>query len=179
MIMAHLWMTDDGGEWNVLSLNGNDVDLTMLLSGEKPTTEAGPEAAPRALLLREPSESSPGWLLVTTKGCRARVSGKSIATGIRRLVDRDEILLHGLGRCYFSTETLARIEPLTEEAATGCCPRCKQGMAVGQPAVRCPGCGVWHHQSDELPCWTYAERCAICGGSTALDAGFSWTPEEL
>jgi hypothetical protein len=94
-------------------------------------------------------------------------------------VDRDEILLHGVGRCYFSTETLARIEPLSEESATGCCPRCKQGMTAGEPAVRCPGCGVWHHQSDELPCWTYAERCAICGGSTALDAGFSWTPEEL
>ena len=89
------------------------------------------------------------------------------------------VLLHGLGRCYFSTETLARIEPLSEEDATGCCPRCKQGLTAGQPAVKCPGCGVWHHQSDELPCWTYAERCAICGGSTALDAGFSWTPEEL
>jgi hypothetical protein len=179
MIMAHLWMPDEGGDWNVLSLNGADVDLTALLSGEKPRPENGAEAAPRALLLREPSAGSSGWLLVTTKGCRARVSGMSVATGIRRLSDRDEILLHGLGRCYFSTETLARIEPLSEEAATGCCPRCKQGMTVGQPAVRCPGCGVWHHQSNELPCWTYAERCAICGGSTALDAGFSWTPEEL
>ena len=177
--MAHLWMSDDGGDWNVLSLNGKDVDLTRLLSGEKPTTRARAEAAPRALLLREPSVGSSGWLLVTTKGCRARVSGKSVATGIRRLVDRDEILLHGLGRCYFSTETLARIEPLSEEEATGCCPRCKQGLTAGQPAVKCPGCGVWHHQSDELPCWTYAERCAICGGSTALDSGFSWTPEEM
>jgi len=177
--MAHLWMSDDGGDWCVLSLNGADVDLTTLLAREQPTAEAGSEVAPRALLLREPSTGSSGWLLVTTKGCRARVSGKSVATGIRRLVDRDEILLHGLGRCYFSTETLARIEPLSEEDATGCCPRCKQGLTAGQPAVKCPGCGVWHHQSDELPCWTYAERCAICGGSTALDSGFSWTPEEM
>jgi hypothetical protein len=179
MIMAHLWMNEDGGRWSVLSLNGDEVDLTALLSGEETKTENGAKAVPRALILRGPSTDTSGWLLVTTKGCRARVSGKSVATGIRRLVDRDEILLHGVGRCYFSTETLARIEPLSEESATGCCPRCKQGMTAGEAAVRCPGCGVWHHQSDELPCWTYAERCAICGGSTALDAGFSWTPEEL
>ena len=177
--MAHLWMPDDGDSWSVLSLNGDELDLTALLSGDQATTDDGGEAVPRALILKEPSTGTPGWLLVTTKGCRARVSGKSVATGIRRLMDRDEILLHGVGRCYFSTESLARVDTLSEETATGCCPRCKQGMTAGQPAVKCPSCGVWHHQSEELPCWTYPERCAICGASTALDAGFSWTPEEL
>jgi len=45
--------------------------------------------------------------------------------------------------------------------------------------VRCPQCGVWHHQSDELPCWVYSSSCSLCDHPTALDAGYRWIPGEL
>ena len=51
------------------------------------------------------------------------------------------------------------------------------GMRDAESAVRCPQCGIWYHQHDQLPCWTYAPACGFCPQSTALDAGFAWTPE--
>ena len=44
--------------------------------------------------------------------------------------------------------------------------------------VSCPNCGVRHHQSAELRCWTYAPGCAVCGWPTTLDARFRWVPDE-
>jgi len=80
---------------------------------------------------------------------------------------------------FFSTELLAGVTPYPGSERPILCARCKAEIATASPAVRCPRCGAWHHQSDELPCWTYAERCSVCDQPTALDAGFAWTPEEL
>jgi hypothetical protein len=60
------------------------------------------------------------------------------------------------------------------------CPRCKQRLERADLAVKCPRCRAWHHQSEKFPCWTYDSTCALCQHQlTALDAGYSWTPEEL
>jgi hypothetical protein len=80
---------------------------------------------------------------------------------------------------FFSTERLAAVAPYPAGDRRGSCPRCKQLLTVGDAAVRCPSCGLWHHATDELPCWTYGEHCAACQQVTSLDAGFQWTPEEL
>ena len=52
------------------------------------------------------------------------------------------------------------------------------GRFAGTPAVQCPACGRWFHQSAELPCWTYSDHC-LCPQPTALDCGYQWTPHGL
>ena len=99
--------------------------------------------------------------------------------GIVALSDRDEIRPADGLPLFFSTETLARVEPFPASGARGFCPRCKQHIEPGTPAVRCPGCSLWYHMSDEFPCWTYAPQCSACPQETALDADFRWTPEDL
>jgi hypothetical protein len=50
-------------------------------------------------------------------------------------------------------------------------------IEAGSAVVKCPNCGVVYHQSEERPCWTYADSCSMCARKTDLDAGFQWTPD--
>jgi uncharacterized protein YbaR (Trm112 family) len=129
------------------------------------------------VLLRENGSGS--WVLIAAPGFEVRVNGAAVPLGIRVLADRDEISTDEGGAIYFSTENLARVEPFPGAQNRLFCPRCKQAVETDHPAVRCPQCGVWYHQTDELPCWTYAQHCALCDQSTQLSAGYRWTPEEL
>jgi len=100
---------------------------------------------------------------------------------MRVLEDKDEIRTAGAGSLIFSTERRACVEPFPGMDRPAMCPRCGTEIEVNTPAVRCPGCGVWHHQNidNELPCWTYAETCATCDQPTDLGTDFRWTPEGL
>ena len=110
-----------------------------------------------------------------------RVNGLAPPSGLVVLQDRDDIRLPGqVESIFFSAERQPMIEPFADTATAGAvCPRCPQRLADGTPAVRCAGCEVAFHQSAELPCFTYAEHCPVCGAATALDAGFRWSPEDL
>jgi hypothetical protein len=159
--MAHLWQLGGGSgaaaDWSPRPLAGDAV------------------AVPPARLLRAAAERE-DWVIV---GPRAvSVNGSRLDTGIRVLRDRDE-LRTGSGRLFFSTESLAVVVPFIDTGTKTCCPRCKLEIAPGSPAIRCPRCGVYHHQSEDLPCWTYAKSCSLCDHLTALDAGYDWVPEEL
>jgi hypothetical protein len=87
--------------------------------------------------------------------------------------------VEGAGTCFFSTESLAEIAPLANEEAPASCARCRQAIEAGSLAVSCPSCKLHYHQSGELPCWTYAERCAQCDQPTDLECGLRWSPEVL
>ena len=50
----------------------------------------------------------------------------------------------------------AGVEPLPAVSHDVHCPRCRQPIATGTPAVRCPGSEVWHHGVNEPSCWSYA-----------------------
>jgi len=165
--MAHLWLHEasdgDAGKsvpegWSPMLLEGDSL------------------AIPPARLLRCTAAERESWVLVGPPA--VRVNGSPLDTGIRALRDRDELLAGGV-RTFFSTEVLATVVPFPQSEKTTFCARCKLAITSGAPAVQCPQCGVWHHQSEELPCWTYAPRCAMCDQPTALDAGFRWMPEEL
>jgi hypothetical protein len=108
-----------------------------------------------------------------------RVNGQPLCTGIRVLQDRDELYVDGLGRAFFSAERRTCVVPFAAAARPATCPRCKQVIVEHAAAVQCPQCRIWYHQSDELPCWQYAERCALCDQSTAMEAGFRWSPVDL
>jgi hypothetical protein len=124
--------------------------------------------------LRSESGRRESWVLTGA----ARVNGMPLLTGIHVLRDGDEVEVNGV-RAFFSAEVLAQVRPLLRGDELVFCPRCKQEITTQSAAVQCPQCGVWHHQSDDLPCWTYSQRCALCDQPTALDAGYRWTPGKL
>jgi hypothetical protein len=117
------------------------------------------------------------WALVSPWGSDIRVNGRAVLAGVHVLDDRDEIRTEDGTKRYFSAEMPATIEEFPVPGRPVFCGRCRQQIDAGSPAVRCSGCGVWYNQSAELPCWTYSDKCAFCGQSTALDAGFAWAPE--
>jgi hypothetical protein len=188
--MAHLWMTGESGRWAVVPLEGETFSIDTLppspLPG--PTEERGAggareqwESGTSALLRRDRGSDRETWALITRAPEKVRVNGLPVSLGVRILTDRDAIRISEVGSCYFSTERLAQVEAFPGAAEAVFCPRCRQEIVKGTPAVRCPGpdCRVWHHQSDEFPCWTYNETCALCPQPTDLDAGHQWTPEGL
>ena len=175
--MAHLWLRDETAEWMVLPLGAEAFDLSV--SPPRPTRlPLGSEGADSRVLLVRMQEARE-WVLLSGPKCRVRVNGFTICSGIRVLSDRDEIRIDGFGAFFFSTERLAVIEPLPKTERPVFCPRCKQEIREETPAVQCPQCKVWHHQSPELPCWTYAPTCALDDQATDLDADYRWTPTEL
>ena len=95
------------------------------------------------------------------------------------LKDRDEIRHTGYWRVYINFEEFAVIEPFPGSQNELFCPRCKQNISAKDPAVRCPNCKTWYHQSiaEELECWTYSEKCSLCDQKTDLNGTFRWTPE--
>ena len=179
--MAHLWMIGDADDWTVLPLDGaafalgrgQPTRLSDLLNGAR-------DGASLALRrLDDPAGTL--WVLVAGPEVRPIINGTPAPLGLVVLADRDEIRTPGGATLFFSCETRAVVEPFPESRSRGTCPRCRQAIAPGDPAVRCPSCGLWHHATDDLPCWTYEPRCAnsLCAQPTALDAEFRWTPEEL
>lgn len=180
--MAHLWkVMSDSGEWTALALDGDAFTL------DNETLSRVPELLPTrgaSLGLRrveDPSSPTSGalWTLVVGRDARVLVNGSPATLGLLALTDRDEIRLVNARPLFFSTESLAHVTPFAASGPRGFCPRCKQHIEPGTPAVRCPGCSLWYHASDDLPCWTYAPLCSACPQQTALDAGFRWTPEAL
>jgi hypothetical protein len=158
--MAHLWVQCEDG-WQAQRLGAALVDF-----GDSSSR----------LISAEVSGSSV-WALVTPWGSDIRVNGRAVLAGVHVLDDRDEIRTEDGAKRYFSAEMPATIEEFPVPERPVFCGRCRQQIDAGSPAVRCSGCGVWYNQSAELPCWTYSDKCTFCGQPTALDAGFTWSPE--
>lgn len=197
--MAQLWRHDDSG-WVAVGLDtlGVEIALGPLVSGavaDAPAVAGAPHeggsssgAVPRGtpVLLRATvgsTEGLPGptWVLAAPFGAGVAVNGEPAHAGLIALADRDEILLETGERMFFSLAAVAALEAFDAPPPGLRCPRCCRLFAASLPIVRCPGpgCGVIHHQTDELPCWTYTARCAVCPQSTALDQAPRWTPEGL
>jgi len=145
-----------------------------------PPSGANQGRQPDLLLVQtSASAGSEAWVLLAGRTTNVRINGAALVLDIRTLRDKDEVSVAG-HRLFFSTEQLACVAsfPGAEQAAF--CPRCKQRLEREDLAVQCPRCHAWHHQSGKFPCWTYDSTCALCQQQlTALDAGYSWTPEEL
>ena len=169
--MAHLWVESEidmpggdgrAGAWRVVPLAA-------------PVTEPG--GIP-ARLLPAPAPGGENWVVLCDTSAVA-VNGVPVTLGIRVLADRDALTAPPVPPVFFSTERLACVESFAGAERPLTCPRCKDPVESGSKVVRCPQCGVVHHQTDELPCWTYAEHCALCPQPTALDGAYRWTPEGL
>jgi len=185
--MAHLWVSDDASGWLVSPLDGSMFALGATPPRRLADLGGAPDDRHEAdddcgvVLHRVDDPSGTLWVILARREAQPLVNGTPSRLGLAVLDDRDEIRVPGVPPVFFSTEVLASVQPLPDAAALGHCPRCQQPLAVGHPAVRCPLCGLWHHETGDLPCWTYQPRCAnpACAQATALDAGFTWTPEAL
>ena len=177
--MPHLWVQDGSGAWSVIPLAEGAMDLSV----SPPRTAAGRRAEAaggRALVVVSPlSGGCGGWCLIARPGADVRVNGLRPLGGMRLLQDGDEIRVGGAS-VFFGAESLPQVVTFAGGEQPKYCPRCRQEVTAGGAAVRCPQCGIWHHQSDELPCWSYAETCALCSQPTQLEnASFRWSPEDL
>ncbi len=177
--MAHMWQSD-GPAWVRRPLAGNYAVLGA--QPELPIRSAmalPPDRGPVLLGLYARGDSPPVWVLLSAAESRVWVNGQILSCGLCVLRDRDEIMIAGRSRFYFSTEELARMEPFPASEGPVYCARCRQPIQPGTPAVRCPACGHWCEQSETKPCWTYGPTCPLCEQPTAFDSGLRWTPEEL
>jgi hypothetical protein len=180
--MAHLWVENKETGWGAKRLDGAEFDLGSLVQPGSAAERAaeGDKMARVARLIRVDAGGTRVWALVASSNSNVRVNSRAVVGGLRVLGDRDAIGAGDGVRHFFSTETLATVEPFPGTERTTYCGRCRQPIEVGTPSVRCPGCEVWYHEdaARKLPCWTYAETCNFCPTKTALDAGFQWVPEE-
>jgi len=186
--VAQIWIRSDAGDWQPTALATDTCVLTVAgPSSIDAAHDAPAAAAPSVLLRRVAGTSDETWALLAHPSAHLLVNGLHSPLGIVILSDRDEIRwaatddpsIPPAAALFFSTERLAAVAPYPVDGRRGSCPRCKQPLAAGEAAVRCPACGLWHHATETLPCWTYGEHCAACQQPTSLDAGFRWTPEDL
>jgi hypothetical protein len=140
----------------------------------------------RILLMRSAQNCQDTWVLLSAADAGVRVNTRPLLLGACVLEDKDELTTAVGPTWFFSTETVACVEPLPETTTPAVCPRCRQEIAPREPIVRCPGCGVAHHQSQErgLPCWTGDpdapfETCAQCDAPATLGGDFRWSPNDL
>jgi Zn finger protein HypA/HybF involved in hydrogenase expression len=174
--MAHLWLSVED-QAAVFPLDGEAFSLThpprrILAPPDK-------DALLGAALLKVGDPNGALWVIVAGSDQTVHVNEYPLLLGIRALEDRDRIWVSGVGSFYFSTESLAAVECFSGAGQKFFCPRCKLEIEEGQTAVKCPQCSRWHHQTDEMKCWTYTRHCALCPQPTSLDAGYLWMPEEL
>jgi hypothetical protein len=177
---------DGGSEWLVASLEDDahvlcgDAEISLRPRRLADSVGSNGDGATRPVILRIAASSGDEcWSVIHTPGSSLRINGTALLTGIRVLAHKDELRLRGTaGRVFFSLERLARVVPF-DGVENSHCPRCQTVIERQTPAVRCPQCGVWHHQSGEFPCWTYSPTCALCDQPTGLEGGFRWIPEEV
>ena len=177
--MAHLWIREPASEWSILPLAEEAYALDAVPPRALSARPAIASDIDRVLLVRSAAEEAEAWFVVAPGHGETHVNGLPLVLGVHALSDRDEIRLAGTEPVFFSTETLAEVVSFPESPQPVICPRCVLPIEAGSAAVRCPRCGMWHHENEERHCWTYARTCYACPQPTALDAGYSWSPEEL
>jgi hypothetical protein len=174
--MAHLWYRDADDVWRVRPLGECALDISVCPPRDLvPEFRLGHDTL--AAVVSAPAGGAARWVLLVAGDTEIRVGGFPTVAGVRVLQDRDEIGVHPSGTLFYSAETLARVEEFAAGERAIFCPRCRQPVESGQLAVRCPHCGIWHHQTAGLPCWTYSPTCGVCPQATALDRGYEWVPE--
>jgi len=160
------------------------VDKFLLgASGEAVVARpVGDDSLEGGVVLRRftPAEAPERWLLLAPPRAGVWTNGHRVSTGLRQLRDRDEIRLRGAQPVFFSTEELPRVTPFPGSERASHCPRCREAIVPGSPAVRCPSCHTYHHEAPPARgCWSYAPTCSLCEQGTALNGDYQWRPEEL
>jgi len=176
--VPYLWFRpNQSTDWRPLEASGPALAIDSQAAAVRPL-QAARDAAADAVIIRSDAAAQPRFVLLIPSGLLARVNGAPLPSGIHQLADRDAIHLGDAPPVFFSADARPVVEPYPGAADVAFCARCKSEIVPGTPACRCPGCGLWFHQSEEFPCWTFSDHC-VCGFPTALDGGPRWSPEDL
>ena len=189
--MAHFWIPGQRAhvgqekegrfEWAIARLPDDAAAFVLTDDPRQPVRLRGKgrDRSVVAQILRLGDWQNEAWVLQSPETEKVRVNGFPLVGGIRVLEDREEIFIRATGRIYFSTERAPRVEPFRGREEATPCPRCKGKIAQGESSVQCPQCRTWHHETTDMPCWTYSGKCALCNQATCFDTGFRWTPDRL
>jgi len=174
--MAYLWIEKGKTtQWLTVELTG---DVWVLSTGEPMALDkwhCGGSVSRPTLLVRRGDPTDAQWVLLAGHEANVRVNGLPMGLASRVLQDHDEILLgdaetDSWRRCFFSRAGAVSVEPFPVNDNPMCCPHCKHPILGGQPAVRCPACGQWHHEmSDGQCCWSLPGCCGGCHCRAPLD----------
>ena len=162
------------GHWQGEPVPRSPYRLTLASMRLMPPDDEG-RCIPGEILLARTKQAGQ-WVLIASNSVLH--NGWPISAGIRVLAHRDSLAIDGWAPVFFSTEEPARVQDFAARGPVTC-PRCRTAIPPGAHSVRCPACGVVHHETKDRNCWTYAATCALCAQPTALDAGLQWTPELL
>ncbi len=175
--MAYIWFRDDDRQWLVVPLTEQSLDIEGSPPKLVKATHSKTAKARSVIVVPTNGEGRDvSWSVLWGRSKKIKVNGLRMATGIRALMHGDEIKVGDNRPIYFSAESLARIETFEGSEEPMVCPRCKQTIEPGAAVVRCPGCSVIHHETDELNCWSFAPKCSMCDNPTGIDEGFQWVP---
>ncbi len=177
--MAHIWLQTENREWTAHPLRDIESSFKALLCRVPEHAPPVKSAPSDARLLKTVTDNQDSWMIIAGHGSGISINGIPLFHGIRTLRDRDEIRWSPDGFVFFSSEELAAVVDFPQSDRKIICPRCKQEIGPGTPAVLCPGCKIYYHQSEQLPCYTYAENCGTCTRKTSLGSGYEWTPEQM
>jgi len=185
-LLRHMYDSDGKPGWTVFPLEGMTTARLCCCNGKlnvEAVDAAGAQPGSITLVQCQHGGHDVWALLADTHA--VRVNGDALLLGIHLLGDRDEIRLPGGERVFYSTERAARLETMPDLGRLIECPCCLTEIRPGDPAARCPHCGLWYHQMPEdterpLPCYETAPNCKSCRQPLpALDGNYAWTPEEL
>lgn len=180
--MAQLWFKPISSELTMLPLSGQPVRLSVFppRTAESDSTDT---STGEVFLENhsDPGSNEDRWLLFSDESSAVWVNGAPQTLGIYHLADGQEVLVKGAGVVVLTTEKTPQITTLPGSETDVICPRCKTEIDPGSEAVKCPSCGIWHHERDDLPCWTYehSTQCAMCEQATDLEGGLQRIPEGL
>jgi|SRR5579859_2971833 len=178
--MAHIWTQNQQSDWAICPLRNDYHVLSPIPRDPVRALRAVRPDNIGVLLGRYKSQAGgENWILNCAAKAQVRVNGHPVYLGTRTLKNRDEIVLAGKSRFYFSTEELAVVVAFPGATEPVFCARCKDPIVKDSLAVCCPACGRWCHQTGKTLCWTYEPTCPMCDQPTALDTGYRWTPEEV
>jgi hypothetical protein len=163
--MAHIWLQNEAREW-----------AAHLLMDDEGSPESS-RVPSDVHFLKTKADNQENWIVIAGDGSDISINGIPLFLGIHVLRDRDEIRWSREGFGFYSSEELASVVSFPQADRKIFCPRCKQKIVPETPAVQCPNCGIWYHQSQEFPCYSYTPNCAICARKTNLGGEFEWIPE--
>lgn len=162
--MAIVWWACEGNSWEWKEVDAEWIDLTSIPPRFSAHDSANAEMG--AQIAHSPADAAEadGWFLMHPRDSRVWCNGRPSVLGMRVLIDRDEIRVEGVGRFYFSTETLPKSVPYPKDADPAMCGACAQQINPGDWSCTCPDCGVCHHDT---------ARCGAC--SHPLDPGIEFS----
>jgi hypothetical protein len=187
--MAHLWELDREGRWSARPLGAFPTMLAADLRDLMHTVwfaqrDDRPDYA--VSVVRADAAAGPAWVLTAGAKADVQVNGRRMAGRLRVLTDGDDIWIgafwQGSQRFVFAADsppfvvTYYGADFMTDAGEQPPCARCGRRIGMGTPAVECPTCHAWHHESPDARCWTRSTTCSSCQQATDLSAPFRWRP---